>query len=269
MRNRSLRWALLVSLLIALGVGIYRVQEPEPTCTIEGEWSPLCFADEGRRLVVILPPEASRPQDGSLLVLDTRTGAEIARHLKKDQGPSFTACSLDGRLVAAEIHHGLVKAGVRPKGSELFLIDTLTNEVRELPLGKAAWPPTMFFSPKGDLLFRNHPEDRIGLRIWDTTDGRMVDQRRAGDEMKLVGDALVHQVTTVDEPHDLEIWSLKERKSIATLPKAGRFVGLSGDGRFCVCLPDRNWPPWCIWNVKTSRIEKKVGSLIHLNARIS
>ena len=101
----------MASVLIALGVGIYQVQEPEPTCEIDaGKLVPICFADGGRRLVTNceapMPMAYSGPpQDpsiGPLQVWDTRTGAERMSQFAKEQSP-YGAYSKDGRYFALEV----------------------------------------------------------------------------------------------------------------------------------------------------------------------
>jgi hypothetical protein len=50
-RSRWLRWTLLAGVLIALGCGIYNVQEQEPMCVIDGNTiDKFWLTADGRRL---------------------------------------------------------------------------------------------------------------------------------------------------------------------------------------------------------------------------
>jgi WD40 repeat protein len=232
-------------------------------CVIPGEWWPLGFADEGRRLLVTISTDAAESVDGPLRVLDARTGVEIARHLMKDQLPSHTAISHDGRFVAAEV--------IRWKGetkditfNSLFILDTKTNRMRELPLDEEVFStPYLEFSNEGELLLRVQSENPKGLRIWDTATGQLVHERPTGKEglVRIVSGVVVNAVRTGKDPSDLEFWNLRERKSIGTLPRAGDFVGQSGNWQYVVSETTKSdgvASQPCVWNLKSLRLEKEI-----------
>jgi hypothetical protein len=103
--KRCLVWLLVTSLLVALGVGIYRMTPPAPRCVIVVEGVDAWIAREGRWLATLLPPwhnANGNVWNGPLQLWDTRTGKELATFLSKQACLTSSTLSKDGRYFAAE-----------------------------------------------------------------------------------------------------------------------------------------------------------------------
>lgn len=154
--NRWLYASLLAGILIALGVGIYRVQPPEPMCVIEAtRIEPRYFADGGRLLVGWLDRverigHARTARPGPLRIWNPQTGLEVARYLTEKQGILSSDSSRDRRHFAAEIVQlsENTEEDVRQKRS-LFFLDVVTGGVREARVEGSAGDVTVAFSPGG------------------------------------------------------------------------------------------------------------------------
>ena len=102
-RNRWLHRTLFVGMLIALGVGIYRVTPPEAMWERDGsEIEPRCFADGGRLLVNSGRPDPfvdrwrAPPVFGPIKTLEIRTGTEPSSQKSSGLGGCPGAFSRDG-----------------------------------------------------------------------------------------------------------------------------------------------------------------------------
>jgi hypothetical protein len=161
LRNRWLHRALVAGVLIALGVGIYQVQEPEPMCVIDaGFVEPRCFIDCHRLVTLPLSQEQAvgAPNAGGMVegvsftplplkVWDTQSGAEMATFLDDKRKLGSIAFSKDGRRFAAEV---VAFAPFQKITTALVLVDLDQGKVTEAPVHEATTFSQLIFSQEGN-----------------------------------------------------------------------------------------------------------------------
>ncbi len=147
LRNRWLHRTLFLGVPIALGVGIYHIEQPEPIYAINAEnLSPHFFADDGRRFVT-LPGKWLEYEEGPLQIWDCRSGAEIGRHLEKSRLlPGATLFYSRRRFAAETASDGPGKNA--PPVHTLHLIDLGDGTSLDVPLDDDR-PGTLLFTPVG------------------------------------------------------------------------------------------------------------------------
>jgi hypothetical protein len=92
------RWAVVLSVLAAVGAVLYVMLPPEPRWQYDDEPLTVLDAGDGRIAVYQPGPEASA---GPVRVLDAATGAEVARYLSETDTFTDSAQSTDGRTFVA------------------------------------------------------------------------------------------------------------------------------------------------------------------------
>jgi hypothetical protein len=265
-RNRRLRWSLFVAALIALGVGIYQFQPPEPVWTAklerraqEGNW--------GRW--AILPAHFS--PDGRHLYTAT---AEVFRHAHQLRGVGPTWNVADGSRRATFNSQGqsldvgtfskdrryVIEAFESTDGrSSLHLVNLQSGVDRILPI--QGRPYRIHFSGRSDV-FAVFLEPSFSVRIYETATGQLIDERESAgplDDEPFCGDTFVHKLISFTDGDTvlfpIECWSLQSRKPI----RAWRFkrlpVYVSPEGGFLLAnnFPGDGKPDdeWRLWNLRT------------------
>jgi hypothetical protein len=272
--NRWFRTAFIAIALLGLGIGIYRFMPLEPMCVIEGNFTPIRFAEDGRMLVTYpmegaiinapLPGEMQPSAQGPLELWDVRSGVKTGRYLAKDSVMQATAFSADGRFFACE-----QKRIVGDAAQKLIcVIDIVAGTSREIPLdGTDQANTALRLSPDGELLVRHCLFDEKTLRIFDTARGALVDHRESNGfdaPEDLQENALLHTVPKNPNYTTIEVWSWRERKPIALLENAGPNRAVSPDGRYYVA--EKLSPEgvqvgkWGVWNLRTHRLEAEFQS---------
>jgi WD40 repeat protein len=251
LRNRWLHRTLVVAILIALGVGIYHFEQPAPMCEIDaGDLTPHCFADGGRRIVTLL-------DEGTLQIWDCRTGDEMGRHFENGQTLQSPIFSKNGRRFAAE---NKSQAGDdKPLVHTLHLVDLVDGSALDVPLDDEE-TGALGFTPAGDVLARRIScNEGKELQIYDGATGRLL-AKHVGKQLFLeeMTDEAVFFRTQTPAGWDLEIWSVPERRALATVPDAGTPV-CSHDGRRIlferVNAKGDTTGKWAVWNMQDQRIE--------------
>jgi hypothetical protein len=225
LRNRWLHRALFVGVLIALGVGIYHFEPPEPMCEIDADnLIPRAVADGGRRFVTL--PAFERPthhhvdhprpeslvHKGPLQIWDTRSGAEVGRHLQVDQMvlPKFSA---NGRHCAVQVASRAAGENA-PFIFTLHLIDLAEGTAVEVPLDDQQHSE-ISFTPSGAVLTRliDLAEGRE-LQLYDGATGRLLAERVSTNLTlrKLTEESVVYHAHTPGVA--LEIWSVPEHRLV-------------------------------------------------------
>jgi hypothetical protein len=258
LRNRWLHRTLFLGVLVALGVGIFHFEQPMPMCEIDaGNPVPCCFADNGRRFMTVAAT-SDVSMKGPLQIWDCHTGAEISRHFENDYlvSPIF---SKNGRRFAGEtIENEEVEKGRASR--KLHLVDLADGTALDMALEDDAWGK-LRFTPTGDLLMRviNSKEGRE-LQLYESASGRLLgkyisellEMEEPTDEM------ILFRTRTPPAGWSLEIWSVPERRSLATLPDAGAPI-CSRDGKFLaferIAGNERPTGAWVVWNTASARIE--------------
>ncbi len=261
LRNRWLHRALCAGVLIALGVGIYQLQPPAPMCEIDaGSLVPRCFAEDGRRFVTLptseLPPLAAA--EGPMQIWDCRTGAEIGRHFAKDQmllAPTFARNG--GRFAAETASQEPGDKG--PLIHTLHFIDLIDNTALEIPLDDDA-TGELRLTPGGDLLTRLIScKEGKELQIYDGATGGLLTKYVSKVLLveALTDQAVLFRMQTPPAGWELEIWSVPEQRTLATLPDV-RASTCSDDGRLVVLervsadgVPTGKW---AVWSMNDARI---------------
>jgi WD40 repeat protein len=276
LRNRWLHRALFTGLLIALGVGIYQVQPPEPMCVIDvGELALLSFVD-GNRLTTAARrhvyfeqpgPNKSAPiiamdvATGPLQIWDTRTGEEVARSLDSNKELGRMTFSKDERFAAA----ALSEIGIAPRKDDhplcsIALIDVASLQVRELRV-QDRWRIGLGhfrISPNGKLVVS--PGRDKSIRIYDFTTGHVLAERANREVITFADDSVCCREETVAGKVNLEVWDPRANTVVGTLEDvADSFIHQSSDGKYLVFqhgLAGKNGASrWIIWNARTARID--------------
>jgi hypothetical protein len=261
--NRWFRWTLLTIALSGLGVGIYRFTPPEPMCEIEAATAEphRLFAD-GRKLATLASDGVvGAPPLGPLQIWDTLSGKEIGRYLAEEKSPldshQFSEC---GDYFAGETTQEV--NGVRTR--TFHLVDLSAGITRKVSTPDGD-PSRFQFSPNGAILTRqvSNPAWK-GIEIYETSTAKLLHKRATslfGTWDKVTDDAVIYHVPAVKVKQrnaDIEIWSIHNRKVIATLPDVDDGPLFSPDGRqILVGRPLKNEKSaiqWTVWNVPLGRV---------------
>lgn len=269
-RNRWLHASLLAGVLIALGVGIYCVEQPEPMCVIEvGTSEVRWLSDDGLRFATVYMKRNELGND-AVEVWDSRTGARIASHFEDVRHFVYPILSKNGRYFATEVSTLDVREGRQLRsGESLLLLDVETGESLEMPVQATDVETVLIFSPRGDLLLRVGFNGAHSLWVYETSTGRLLSQRNSAwfiHPADFADDALLHFVSTNTKQRNIEVWNPREGRVVTTLPGVCGEVCRSADGRYLVverARADGNGSgkdgngsgKWVIWNLKTHQIE--------------
>lgn len=265
-QNRWLRRALIACVLIALGFGVYHFEPPAPTCEIESgrRQMLLAFAFGESAIATCVEGEAGLdarhiPTVGPLVVWDTRTGAELARHFGTDESLISPVTCQNGRRFAAEIW-------AKPEGNAVAMhlvrsIDLVDHTAVDFPLDDDVGG-ALSLTPAGDMLTRliDCTEGKE-LQIYESATGQLL-AKHISKQLSLFDatDRALLFATGAEEigSMDLEIWSVPERRQLATIPDV-RVAAVGPDGHLVLlerlsAKGDRTGT-WAIWNVDTLRTE--------------
>lgn len=197
----------------------------------------LAFADDGKSLLW------NGREDGVARVFDTKTGRQVREfpHPKAEQGEghaTFRCYSPDAKLIAYN-------------GPSFFtgvdLLDVTTGKV-SVRIPDVENVRGAAFSPDGKLLATIGGER--GLHLWDVKTGRAFRELRAN---KGAGGAYLFVVWSPDGRYlatgghgiaGLEIWSVKTRKLVCTIPCRDSFyhAAFSPDGLSILCAESDGLP---------------------------
>ncbi len=270
LRNRWLRWSLLAGVLIALGVGIYCVEQPEPMCVIEGtEIKPAAFAAEGRGLVTLADAGGRRRASGPVQVWNSRTGEKIA-HFELNEGKlNWPVFSRDGRYFAAVTTPAQI-----PQNKDdvvvwaLLLLDLSAGTTRRMPIPASAnLPPEIRgqtfsaprFSSTGEWVACLAEFEPKGLRVYENASGRLLDEVECVNGYQFTQEFLLHGIRGKLENTNIGVWSVADRKPLAILKDAGPRWTVTSNGSYCLAEcrePDgKKFGQWAVWNLRTGRID--------------
>ncbi len=289
-RHRWLRRVLGLAALLALGVGIYRLEEPAPRWGIDTDRPAMPFlADHGKRLVTVqvksnaVTIRQTRKSDGKtrqtfeatwrsrvrLHVTDIDTGTRLASFFDDDTVVLASAQSNDGRFYAAETCSIAVAEAAQHGKHVLLRIDLIEDKVLEIPLGDTPVNTTLTFSKDGKLLARvsekHHQEmddEPKRLEVFDTQTGiRLHDLASMGlQSPEHFSDGfLLH-----DKPSpkgEAAIEAFNPRTGARLFSSVSTRILISPDGGYLLCADQPHGEksiPWTLWNMRTFAREGKV-----------
>jgi hypothetical protein len=190
LRNRWLHGSLFIGVLIALGVGIYQVQPPEPMCEIEGDLRPRALLARDW-LVTTAIPETPLILGGMfpcgsfsspITVWDATSGAKLKTYFA-DKRPDCLVLTIskDGRRLAAlEVAIDLSNAAEPVRARSLVMIDLDSGAIKEfaldetVPFNGGAHQYRVWFSAEGTYVVLSGK--RGALRLFKFATGRLVSQ---------------------------------------------------------------------------------------------
>lgn len=266
LRNRWLRWTLVLAALIALGVGVYRFEEPAPMCVIEGgKLTPYVLTAEGRRLVT-LPYHDFEPAQvkGPLEIWDLRTSEKLA-HFPFGQGELLGAIAFspDNCWFASEYSSRDGDDDFPPK-TTLQIVHLPTGRSVEIPRRDSELQTSLHFSQKGDVIARiKSGEHTAKLSVFETATGFLVHEQQVvclSNERAFVGDELLYTVRGANDQLTLVVWSLQQRQEMARLKGYVRTTDQTPDGGFWVAHEEPKGDlvttgPFVVWNTTLHRPE--------------
>lgn len=257
LRNRWLHRALFVGVLIALGVGIYHFESPEPMCEMDaGNLAPHCFVDGGRRFVTLPTSDLPGASFGPLQIWDCSSGREVGRHFENGQILHGSVFSKNSRCFACST---MREMDDKNRASVLHVIDLAADTALDVPLDDSNGE--LSFTPAGDVLTLLVPcKEGKELQIYDSATGGLL-WKHASKQLVLKGlidQAVLYSTRSPPAGWDLEIWSVPERRSLGTIPNAGSPVS-SPDGRFLLFerlqADGSSARKWAVWSMKDLRVE--------------
>jgi WD40 repeat protein len=272
--NRWIRWSLFVSALVALGIGIYRIQPPEPMCELVGDLQPERFVDgklvtlpgqeiamvKAQGAVKVQKVTARRFRPALVQMWNPTNGEEVARFGKVGQRLGAYCLSVGNRYLAAEVHaDDLGEDDHGYKIKSFLLVDLVAGTSQEMPADEAL-NGELQMSPTGKLLF--HRDERgKWLRVFDTATGRILAKRRSAGLIEITDETVVHRVPLEPIGYEIEIWDIRDGKPILTIENAEFFCWAARPRRLLVgrSLGDADQTRrWEIWNLNTRRIEGQI-----------
>lgn len=249
-RNRWLRWALVVGVLIALGCGIYHVEEPEPVAEIDTNGGEAVgILNEGRHLATLSPLWIARfrvpSRSGPLQIWDITNGVQVGNYFKDETSIAWPTFSGDGRFFAAETAFGPFAFQSAQK-SDLLLLDIASGATRKIPLpgnealpvnirGRAFGPPR--FSPSGNMVARR--ADFESLRVFDSASGDLIHELAGASDCEWItldDDCLIWRTGGRDNGIvHLKVWNATDRNTKQLQFRSERqidYMKISSDGRW-------------------------------------
>ncbi len=268
LRNRWLHRALVLAVLLALGVGIYNVQEPEPLCVIDaGGDRPVSVANgqlitfQNTEFLIGLRGLIMADNPTPLRFWDLQTGDQVQSYFEDESTRWHTGISADKRQFVAEV-------GPANGPRSLVFIDLAEGGKREITIGGTC-EGLLHFSPDGAFLMRianqnldaDKANTRLVLEIYDWAGGTLIARRPTLGLVSLAAvgdDAVLHFRTDKVDGKQIEVVNLRDGALVATVPENDGAISVSPDGKYVVT--DRRQPDigrWTveIWNARAGKLE--------------